>query len=291
MMLQPTKYFADLCKHLGLDHLPDDERLQSAEGFVTHADEVGREVAAAIAAKPFAYWVEQLQTLEGPWAPAKNPTELAVDAQLEANGCFLPVVDADGIDRKLVANPVQFDETPPSVTRGPLFAEHTEDILRELGKSDDDISRTQDRRRLHLTRGDGWHSARRIAVTGAAALRLGRVLERDSLQQSSKFARRSIAAAIGTGRAGEPRRERAAIRHEKLTAPRRKQLSSGLLEAPALGHGFGQVRDVGLLPVVHAAAQGRRRRHGLLVEHERLPPLLVAGRERDERRHAWRRRR
>jgi crotonobetainyl-CoA:carnitine CoA-transferase CaiB-like acyl-CoA transferase len=36
---------------------------------------------------------------------------------------------------------VQFDETPPSVTRGPLFAEHTEDILHELGKSDDDILR------------------------------------------------------------------------------------------------------------------------------------------------------
>jgi crotonobetainyl-CoA:carnitine CoA-transferase CaiB-like acyl-CoA transferase len=34
---------------------------------------------------------------------------------------------------------VQFDETPPSVIRGPLFAEHTDDILRELGKSEDEI--------------------------------------------------------------------------------------------------------------------------------------------------------
>ena len=57
-----------------------------------------------------------------------------------------PFVDADGIDRKLVANPVQFDETPPSVTRGPLFAEHTEDILHELGKSDDDIRQAQKRK-------------------------------------------------------------------------------------------------------------------------------------------------
>lgn len=141
MLLQPDKYFADLCKHLGIEHLTGDERLQSAEGFVIHADEVGLEVAAAFAAKPFAYWVEHLQTLEGPWAPAKNPTELVVDPQLEANGCFLPVVDADGVDRKVVANPVQFDETPPTVTRGPLFAEHTEDILHALGKSDDDIGR------------------------------------------------------------------------------------------------------------------------------------------------------
>jgi crotonobetainyl-CoA:carnitine CoA-transferase CaiB-like acyl-CoA transferase len=90
MLLQPDKYFADLCKHLGLEHLPGDERLQSAAGFVTHADEIGHEIAAAFAAKPFAYWVEHLQTLEGPWAPAKNPTELVADPQLDANGCFFP---------------------------------------------------------------------------------------------------------------------------------------------------------------------------------------------------------
>jgi crotonobetainyl-CoA:carnitine CoA-transferase CaiB-like acyl-CoA transferase len=56
-----------------------------------------------------------------------------------ANGCFLPIVDADGVERRLVANPVQFDEAPPTVTRGPLFAEHTDDILRELGLGDEEI--------------------------------------------------------------------------------------------------------------------------------------------------------
>ena len=38
-----------------------------------------------------------------------------------------------------MANPVQFDETPPELRRGPTFAEHTDDILRELGRSDDEI--------------------------------------------------------------------------------------------------------------------------------------------------------
>jgi crotonobetainyl-CoA:carnitine CoA-transferase CaiB-like acyl-CoA transferase len=139
MMVQPGRYFPDFCKHVGLEHLLEDERFQDAEGVIAHTEEIGRHIAEAIGAKPFAYWVEHLQTLEGPWSPAQNPLEIVADPQLEANGCFVPVVDADGTDRKLVANPVQFDETPPTVTRGPLFAEHTDDILRQLGKSEDEI--------------------------------------------------------------------------------------------------------------------------------------------------------
>jgi crotonobetainyl-CoA:carnitine CoA-transferase CaiB-like acyl-CoA transferase len=34
---------------------------------------------------------------------------------------------------------VQFDETPASITRAPQFAEHTDAILRELGRTDDEL--------------------------------------------------------------------------------------------------------------------------------------------------------
>ncbi len=140
MMLQPERFFADVCEHLGLDHLVADERFQTAEGIMANTSEIGEQIAGAIAAQPFTYWKEHLQTLEGPWAPAQNPVEIVADPQLAANGYLLPVVDAEGNPQTLVANPVQFDETPPTLTRGPLLGEHTEAILRELGKTDDDIS-------------------------------------------------------------------------------------------------------------------------------------------------------
>jgi crotonobetainyl-CoA:carnitine CoA-transferase CaiB-like acyl-CoA transferase len=139
MMLQPGRYFADVCRHLGTEHLLADERFATAEGLMANAPEVGEHIAAAIAAQPFAYWLEHLQTLEGPWAPAQNPMEIVADPQMAANGYLRPVTDADGNPQHLVANPVQFDETPPDLTRGPLFAEHTDEILRELGKTDDEI--------------------------------------------------------------------------------------------------------------------------------------------------------
>ncbi|TMK54455.1 MAG: CoA transferase, partial [Actinobacteria bacterium] len=123
----------------GLEYLLEDERFTTAEGLMANALEAGRHIAAVIAEKPYSYWVEHLQTMEGQWAPIQDPLEIAADPQMEANGYIVPLVDADGKPRRLVANPVQFDETPPTITRGPLFAEHTDEILRELGKSDDEI--------------------------------------------------------------------------------------------------------------------------------------------------------
>ena len=139
MMVQPSRYFADTCRHLGLEHLLDDERFHSPEGIIANANEIGQHIAAAIAQKPYDHWVQHLQSLEGPWAPAQNLLDIVADPQMEANGYFVSVVDADGNDRQLVANPVQFDETPVTTTRAPQFAEHTDDILRALGKSEDEI--------------------------------------------------------------------------------------------------------------------------------------------------------
>ena len=41
--------------------------------------------------------------------------------------------------RELVSSPVQFDETPFEITRGPLFAEHTDEIVRALGHDDEEL--------------------------------------------------------------------------------------------------------------------------------------------------------
>jgi len=138
-MLQPGRYFADVCKHLELEHLLDDDRFTSAEGLMANAPEVGGAVAEAIAEKPYAYWLEHLQTMEGQWAPLQNLAELVEDPQVKANGYVVPITDADGNERRLVANPVQFDERPPPTVRAPLFAEHTDEILREIGRSEDEI--------------------------------------------------------------------------------------------------------------------------------------------------------
>jgi len=138
-MLQPGRYWADLCRHLGLEDLITDERFGSAEKLMARAAEAGELVAKAIAAKPYGYWLERLRTLEGQWAPNNNALEVAHDPQVRANEYVVPVIDAEHNQRELVSSPVQFDETPPALTRAPQFAEHTDDLLREAGRTEDEI--------------------------------------------------------------------------------------------------------------------------------------------------------
>jgi crotonobetainyl-CoA:carnitine CoA-transferase CaiB-like acyl-CoA transferase len=138
-MLQPGRYWADLCHHLGRDDLIEDDRCNTVGKLMANAPEIAAVVQGEIARRTLAEWTERFRTLEGQWAPVQNSLELGHDPQLRANGYIAPIVDADGNTRELVANPVQFDETPATLRRAPQFAEHTDDILREIGRTDDEI--------------------------------------------------------------------------------------------------------------------------------------------------------
>jgi crotonobetainyl-CoA:carnitine CoA-transferase CaiB-like acyl-CoA transferase len=136
-MMQPGRYWADFCRHLGLEHLIDDPRFDSGEKLIANAEAAGALVHEAIGARPFAYWLEKFQTMEGQWSAVLDSVEVGRDPQARANGLIQEIVDADGRTRELVTSPVQFDETPPALTRAPQFAEHTDDVLRELGIDDE----------------------------------------------------------------------------------------------------------------------------------------------------------
>jgi crotonobetainyl-CoA:carnitine CoA-transferase CaiB-like acyl-CoA transferase len=96
-------------------------------------------VAEIIAGRSVAEWIDALTGIEGQWALVQSPWEIANDDALTANGRIVGLIDADGQPQKLVANPVKFDNAPVRMTRAPQFAEHTDEILRELGADDDTL--------------------------------------------------------------------------------------------------------------------------------------------------------
>jgi crotonobetainyl-CoA:carnitine CoA-transferase CaiB-like acyl-CoA transferase len=138
-MLQPGRYWPDFVRHIDRPELADDERFDTAEKLMANATEAAAIVAEEIAKRTFAEWAQRFVTLEGQWAPVQDSVDLGRDPQLRANGMIAEITDADGVTRELVTNPVLFDETPAAIRRGPLFAEHTDEILRELGRDDDGI--------------------------------------------------------------------------------------------------------------------------------------------------------
>jgi crotonobetainyl-CoA:carnitine CoA-transferase CaiB-like acyl-CoA transferase len=125
-MLQVGRYWDDFCRHLGREDLLSDERFDSPEKVVANAPAASEIIAAEMASRPFAEWLERFATMEGPWEPVLNSLEVGNDPQLEINGGVGEVTDADGNRRRLVAAPVQFDE-------------HTDEVLRELGRTDQQI--------------------------------------------------------------------------------------------------------------------------------------------------------
>ncbi len=128
VMMQPDKFWADVCRHIDRPDLIDDPRFASTELIAANTAEAVELLGKAIATRTLAEWSERFATLSGPWAPVQDTLQAAGDAQVRANEY---VVRAGELE--LVANPVQFDVAAPHTGPAPGFAEQTEEILIELG--------------------------------------------------------------------------------------------------------------------------------------------------------------
>jgi crotonobetainyl-CoA:carnitine CoA-transferase CaiB-like acyl-CoA transferase len=138
-MMQPGKYWPEVCRLVGRPELIDDPRFDSAEKLMDRAKEAAVLLAETIAGRTFAEWAGVFGDMDGQWAPVQDSVQVGQDPQLRANGFIAKVTDIDGTERELVTAPVQFDESPATLTRGPDFAEHTDEILAELGLSEEAI--------------------------------------------------------------------------------------------------------------------------------------------------------
>jgi crotonobetainyl-CoA:carnitine CoA-transferase CaiB-like acyl-CoA transferase len=138
-MLQPGRYWAEFCRAIEREDLIKDERFADAGQLMKNSRAAAELIEEVIGARTLAEWTARFAGMEGQWATAQDAWGVGQDPALRANGLIAEITDAEGSRRELVASPVQFDEEPASITRAPQFAEHTDEILRELGKSDDEL--------------------------------------------------------------------------------------------------------------------------------------------------------
>jgi crotonobetainyl-CoA:carnitine CoA-transferase CaiB-like acyl-CoA transferase len=128
VMLQPGKFWADVCHHIDRPDLAEDPRFATAELIAAHTAEAVKLLREVIVTRTLAAWSERFATLAGPWAPVQNTLQLRDDSQVRANEYLRPAGEL-----QLVSSPVQFDVAAPDLSAAPEFAAQTEEILQELG--------------------------------------------------------------------------------------------------------------------------------------------------------------
>ncbi|RUP05697.1 MAG: CoA transferase [Mycobacterium sp.] len=144
VFLQPDKFWAGFCRRMGLPELANDERFVPSANLIANAADATAIFADAFAAHDLAHWRQVLHDEPGVWGALATPRETLNDPQVEPNGYVITNVDDHGEKYRIVAAPVQFDETPPGPTRAPEHGQHTEEILLELDVDWDQIAHAKD---------------------------------------------------------------------------------------------------------------------------------------------------
>ena len=132
-MLQGHHYWADTCEHIGRPELIDDPRFATPEAFKENSDAASQELRETFVTATLEEWRDRLTSMKGQWGPFQTLEQLATDPQIHANGHLVDVDAGNGESFKLVSSPVLFDGEPPELRKGPEHAQHTEEVLLEMG--------------------------------------------------------------------------------------------------------------------------------------------------------------
>ena len=118
----------------------DDPRYFPQANLQANLHEFYQLLVDTVAQKDLAEWCRIFKEADIPYAVAQTWDELLEDPQAWAADCFYKMDYPTGATRTLVRPPVLFQDTPlPESPRGPYQGEQTEEILTELGYSQEQI--------------------------------------------------------------------------------------------------------------------------------------------------------
>ncbi len=122
------------CKFANAQSLADDERFKANQDRVKYRKILVPKIRAITAQHPVDYWIKGLENCNVPCGPVNNMQQVFSDPQVIHNKRQIkvdhPLAGTGTID--LIANPINFSETPVSYRRHPpTLGEHTEEVLAE----------------------------------------------------------------------------------------------------------------------------------------------------------------
>jgi formyl-CoA transferase len=141
------RLFQRFCELLGHPEWPAVPDYATATLRVRHRAALVEQIEAITGRQPRRYWLDKLEAAGIPCGPINDYAEAFADPQVRARDMVVEV-DHPTLGRlRTLGSPVKMSETSPVVRRrAPLLGEHTRDVLREAGCTDDELSEILTRR-------------------------------------------------------------------------------------------------------------------------------------------------
>jgi crotonobetainyl-CoA:carnitine CoA-transferase CaiB-like acyl-CoA transferase len=143
--LEGDRHWPVLLKAVGRTELADDPRFVDLFARAANAAALVAELDEVFATKTRAEWGEVFDREGVWWAPVQATHDLVADEQAAAAGCFVDAPTAGGERARMVATPIDFGASSwAPAGPSPEMAQHTEEVLLELGYDWDAIIALKD---------------------------------------------------------------------------------------------------------------------------------------------------
>jgi crotonobetainyl-CoA:carnitine CoA-transferase CaiB-like acyl-CoA transferase len=142
LYVELPKFWAGLCRTLGLEAWLTDPRLGTMVGRHTHKAELIRVITERLAARTAAEWEARFAEADVPCTRVRSVPDLLVDPQALLNGALATVAHPTLGPVRLLGVPVRLAGTPGAPAGPPpALGEHTDAVLAEAGLSAPEIAR------------------------------------------------------------------------------------------------------------------------------------------------------
>ena len=133
---------------MGEDHWVDDPRFKDDITRGNNGELISERLATWCAERTSAEVLEAMEEARLPAGPIMSPQDVLEDPHIAAKGLFQPVeYPGLNIPAPLMRTPVELSETPGEIrTRPPTLGEHTDEIMKELGYSMEQIDELRENR-------------------------------------------------------------------------------------------------------------------------------------------------
>ena len=134
-----------LCVAIGRDELVADPRFVEPRDRMNNVDELVSTLEGTFAQHTSDHWLEILEAANVPAGPINDLAQVYNDPQVRAREMMVETDHPVAGRMKNIGIPIKLSETPGRFQRpAPTLGQHTNEVLRDLGCSDDEIVKLRD---------------------------------------------------------------------------------------------------------------------------------------------------